>query len=244
MARYPALFRHLAAGMLLALLVLGAAVWSTPAAAQPPPDLSAALLTTDDLPAGWTAVNLSNFDLDDLDDLDLDDLDDVDPNSECAAALAPYDALFSEQAPAFQLAVFQRGELGPFIAQVVILLPPGLADSLVDPDAADFEALADACEAEIAEEEEDDDLFGDLGISVESTPLKFPQIGDESIAARTDVGFGIFGTSLLSVFSRRGDAASLLFMLADPLTATESVGLVEQLARRTDARLMEALVGR
>ncbi|MGH2587771.1 MAG: hypothetical protein ACRDJE_22850 [Dehalococcoidia bacterium] len=241
MARFPAFPRHLTAGVFAVLIALGAAVWSTPAAAGPPPDLSAALLTTDDLPAGWTAVNLAGLDLDDLDDLDLDD---VDPNSECAAALAPYDALLSEQPPSLQIAVFQRGELGPFIAQVVILLPPGLADSLVEPDATDFEAIADACEAELEEDEEVDDLFGDLSISVESTPLTFPVIGDESAAVRTDVGFGIFGTSLLSVFSRRGDAASLLFMLADPITTTESAGLVEQLARRTDARLMEVLAGR
>ncbi len=82
------------------------------------------------------------------------------------------------------------------------------------------------------------------GFTVTNTPLKFPPIGDQSLVSRTDVTVGFLGASLLSAISRRGGTVSLIALLADPNSATLATGLIEQLARTADARMLAAFGGR
>jgi hypothetical protein len=58
-----------------------------------------------------------------------------------------------------------------------------------------------------------------------------------------DVTLGFIGTMLLGSISFHGDAVSALLMLADPNTATESIGLFGDLARLADTRISDALAG-
>lgn len=241
------------AGLLLVLLAAGTALGIDGARAQQRPNVHAALLQPGDLPAGWTPVDLSGLGLDDLDTGDLASLDvrdlGLNPAGPCGMALAPLLATLRQQPPAIDLAIYRKAELGPFLAHVVIALPPSLAEvfvNLSNPMVAN--AIMDACRDELGgaasaamELAELQAELDELGFTINTTPLKIAPIGDQSVASRTDVTVGFLGTSLLSTITRRGGAISMIFLLTDPNSATLSTGLIEQLARTADARMSEVL---
>ena len=246
----------------LAALALTTALWAAPAGAQRP-NVSAALITLADLPAGWTVFDPETFGAlpapaslpsppavgPSLPTSAVSAEPDVDLSPACAMLLARFADVEDAEPLAEADAVFQRGALGPFLFHSVTLLPPGLAaQTLALLDAETLQAFFDTCVADLlrglAEELGPDEPVGDLGISVQVTPLKVAQIGDQSVALRLDIAFGFLGTSVLMTMTRRGDALSALVLLADPNTATASAGMIEDLARRADARLAQVVGGR
>ncbi len=196
--------RRGAVALALVLVTIAAVEWSTPAQARQRPDVSAALLRAEDLPADWTSVDFSDLSgdllgLGDAGSLEMENLG-FDPTGPCAAALAPFIDLLTADPPAVDMALFQRGAFGPFIGHVVIVPPPGLIDALTDvfEDPTTFEA-SEACQQELDETSGDALPFDltDFGLSVETTPLDLPPLGDESIAFRMNVTLGFIGTTLL-----------------------------------------------
>src|SRR5215213_10957995 len=129
----PPARRFTAGTLLLALLALAAA---TGLACGPRrQDTAAALVRTSDLPAGWTAVDLSDLDLDEIDEADLSELANImprdlglDPRGACAMTLTPLLRQIGANPPSLGLAVYRKAELGPFLVHAVMIVPPALAD--------------------------------------------------------------------------------------------------------------------
>jgi hypothetical protein len=185
----------------LVLVAIGGAEGSTSAQAGQRPDVSAVLLRAEDLPDGWTPVDFSDLGgdplgLGDVGSLEMENLG-LDPTGPCAAALAPFIDLLIANPPAVDMALFQRGTFGPFIGHIVIVPPPGLIDALTDvfEDPTTFEA-SESCQQELDETSGDALPFDltDFSLSVETTPLDLPPLGEESIAFRMDVTRGFIGT--------------------------------------------------
>jgi len=251
--------RRLTAGTLLLALV--ALVSATGLACGPRrQDTAAALVRTSDLPAGWTAVDVSDLDLDEIDEADLCELAQImpgdlglDPRGACAMTLTPLLRQIGANPPSLGLAVYMKSELGPFLVHTVMIVPPALADLvmgfLTNPAAS--QSFFESCQAELMTS--GDGMLPpelgipsdeDLGLSIQSTPLKLAPLGDFTVAHRTDITVGFIGTTLISVASTRGNAISIFFLLTDPISANTSTGMMEQLARTADARLQQALGGR
>lgn len=245
-------------GWMTALMTLMAVTLFGPAQAQPRVDLTPALLTQADLPAGWRAMDpddLEDFDLDELSMLDPGDFDlgelGIDPNGACGRLLSGVFALAQSPPLAQAQAGFQRGELGPFLFHSVALLPPGLAERYLSlSEASTIQTFFDVCIPEIVAAFAEDDEFGfgmmfqDLGVTFRATPLPLAQLGDRTLGARLDLTFGVIGTSVVLAHVRRGDAVSSIVLVTDPLSANDSATLIDGLLRRADAKLAGALAGR
>ena len=207
----PALCR-LTLALVFTLLVVVSAIRAAPASAQTP-DLSAALLTLADLPAGWTAAE------DFSGRSPADFAEEMNPLAACGQDVDF--STFRPEAGAF--AAFQGGRLGPFLFHAVFLAPPGA-------DLASLEACLRA-------------LLEDAGITFEMAVIPFAQLGDETQAVRADIDFGLFSLRFELVAIRRGDVYSMIMMMGSPTGGIgEDMSVLESLARRADERLA-AVVG-
>jgi hypothetical protein len=236
-------------------LLCGAIAWSKPAHAQQPqqrPDLRPVLLQPTELPAGWSTLEQSGYILDGpqlragmvnaLHALGIES------SSACAAALIPFLNLLTWWSPGVDATIYRHPEPVALLAHVVLAVPPGFGETLIGlTNEAATQAVADVCP---------DDGTGEItapGLDVAHSPLgdllqgapPAPEpAGDLSFTLRLDFLFGFQSITLVGIVSQHGQIASLLFMLTDPITATESSDLMHQLARRVDARLAILLTGR
>lgn len=208
------------AGTQVAGTAAGAAPSGTPSAAI----LPRTLLTTGDLPSGWMSTSLKISP------------DDAKPCGQDLALLT--------RATAQTRADFEAGSLGPFITQSVAIYPPGMAAQAMN----DTVALLGRCR-EWKEDERGSN------VTIKTSPLSFPSLGDATLPVQVEIdgianrdglagGFlkGLLGGKTNLVFVRRGDAIVMIAHSAVGLGSPGvDVALTEQIARRAEQRLTEAL---
>ena len=192
----------------------GATAAASPRAAV---DVSRALLTLDDLPAGWTSVEAPPS------DSDLD-------TGFCGAGSAPVTRLGRAAAE------FEAAASGLIVTQIVAAYAPGDAKRVMD-------FLRDTLKG-CTEWRETDAEGREFVYRFASLP--FPRLGEQTLAVRMNVEApgGSVQTDLVIV--QRGDAATLLANIASGPRGGASVDstLTERLARRADARLAAVVSGR
>lgn len=138
--------------------------------------LSEALLTLEDMPAGWTTSPR------------------VDLNGGGALALC---GVPSQHSPSAQVdAGYQQSDIGPFVGHIVQAFASGeAADTL-----ADGRAAAGSCNGWTETSEDGTQTQWQV------TPLAFPQLGDETLALRLSAEASQFGVVTMDlVYVRRGD---------------------------------------
>ena len=172
-------------------------------------ELSAALLTLDDMPTGWT--------------ISPPDEDDDDDGTELCGQE------FGEVAEAVDRAEasFNQSDLGPFIVQTLGLFREGEAGQNL----ALFVEAAGSCSEWTAVDSEGEETNWRI------SALSFPKFGDETFAFRLSSDPTIIGiVTVDAIIVRRGDVILLLAHLAFGFEGVDSE-LTESLTRIADEKL-------
>lgn len=174
-------------------------------------DLEKALLSLDDLPAGW-AVRTEN---------EEDEADKETYTFLCQE--------YQKQSIAKVNADFQKGQVGPFLVNSVVTYPPGEAES-------QFVAMLSAVDQCATFTDTQDGTTTEWAV----TPISFPKLGDQSFAIRASSEFVLGFIEVDSVYIRISDTVTSIQYMVLGLQSIDSTQ-TEQFARMAEKKLLEVL---
>lgn len=174
-------------------------------------DLEKALLSLDDLPAGW-AVRTE------------DEEDEADKETYTFLCQE-----YQKKSIAIASVDFQNGQVGPFLVNSVVAYLPGEAESQF----ADMLSAVDQCATFT-------DTQDGTTTEWTVTPISFPKLGDQSFAIRASSEFILGFIEVDSVYIRIGDTVTSIQYMVLGLQSIDSTQ-TEQFARMAEGRLLLVL---
>jgi hypothetical protein len=172
-------------------------------------DLEKALISLDDLPAGWAVRTEDEED---------------EANKETFTFLCQE---YQKKSIAKASADFQKGQVGPFLMNSVVTYPPGEAESQF----ADMLSAVDQCATFT-------DTQDGTTTEWTVTPISFPKLGEQSFAIRASSEFVLGFIEVDSVYIRIGDTITSIQYMVLGLQSIDSTQ-TEQFARIAGENLLQ-----